>query len=127
MNRRQLSDEDCRQRAEEWAADLFTSGPKVAVVFVRYDAWGGKRAGRRNKPLAVEAEREVMIALQRGDIGSARAAMAKVSHLPDPGLALCQNCGSLAEVLAERLRRGEFCFVDGLVHERAATLTVWRE
>jgi hypothetical protein len=68
-----------------------------------------------------------MTALQRGDIDSACAAMAKVGRMPDPGLALCRDRESLAEVLAERLRRGECCFVDGLLSERAATLTVWRE
>ena len=127
MNRRPLPDEECRQRAGEWAAELFGLGPVMSVVFVRYDAWGTKRAGRRNKPPAVQAESEVMAALLHGDIDSAFAAMARVGRMSDPGLALCRDRESLAEVLAERLRSGEYCFVDGLFHERAATLTAWRE
>jgi hypothetical protein len=127
MNRHQLPDEECHRRAAEWAARLFDSGPAVEVAFVRYDAWSGRRAGRRNKPAAVRAEQEVLDALQRGDVEEARAVMATVGHLPDPGLALCPDRESLAAVLAERLRRGEYNFADGLLHERAATLIVWRE
>jgi hypothetical protein len=31
---------------------------------------------------------------------------------------------SAADVLAERLLRGEYCYADALLHERAATLVV---
>jgi hypothetical protein len=123
-NRRQLSDEECRQSAGNWADELFTSGPSISVVVVEYNA---DQSGRRNKPSVVQAKREVITALQHGDIDAACAAIAKISHLPEPGLALCRDRETLAKVLAERLRRGEFSWDEGLRNKWAVTLLVWRE
>ncbi len=122
-----LSEQEIARHAAAWADELFSAGPAVARVLVRYDGRPDHAARRRNKSAAVRAERAVAAALAAGDLPAADAAASELAGRPEGGLAWCADLAVLAAVLAERLRRGEYCNVDGLLHESAVTVTVWRE
>jgi hypothetical protein len=120
-----MSTSSLLQEARDWSRELFESHPGLSVVLVLYNPWAKQRTGRKHKPGVVSIQRDVIAALKNGNIE--RAKQLAVSVSPDSGLALCDNQEALSEVLAERIRRREYCYVDDDLHASALMLTVWRE
>jgi hypothetical protein len=115
------------QEARDWSRELFESRPSLLVVIVIYNPWAKQRKGRRNKPGVVSIQHDVIAALKNGNVERAKQLAVSVSTSPDSGLALCENQEALAKVLAERIRRREYCYVDDDLHDSVLMLTVWRE